>query len=144
MEFKKIMSAVALMGAMTLASGTASAKGTYWDEWELQFSSGGTTGCYVCHDTSNSSFNAFGTLFKGTSHKTAAALTSAVTNVGNTINPDTNNTYGTDWAAGSLPSVSSGGSSGGGGGCVTTSIATPLTMALAMLTLGFFVRRKKD
>ena len=33
---------------------------------------------------------------------------------------------------------------GSGGGCVTSSIFAPISMALAMLSLGFFVRRKKD
>ena len=31
-----------------------------------------------------------------------------------------------------------------GGGCVVTSVTTPLMMVLTMLSLGFFVRRKKN
>ena len=42
------------------------------------------------------------------------------------------------------PLTGGGSSSGGGGGCLTASVSTPLMMVFAMLTLGFFVRRKKD
>ncbi|MDQ7001134.1 MAG: hypothetical protein Q9N02_00410 [Ghiorsea sp.] len=36
------------------------------------------------------------------------------------------------------------GTSSSGGGCIASSATTPLMMVLAMLSLGFFVRRKKD
>jgi len=43
-----------------------------------------------------------------------------------------------------LPAVAVPAAAGSSGGCVTSAATTPLMMILAMLTLGFFVRRKKD
>jgi len=42
------------------------------------------------------------------------------------------------------PVVSVPAAGGSSGGCVTSAATTPLMMVIAMLTLGFFVRRKKD
>ena len=135
MEFKKLMSAVALMGAMFASSGTASAQQAYYNVLTATY--GTKTACYVCHDTTGKSgFTTFGTAFSNIAHKQDNGVAAYA---------QLDATYGAELTAGTLPQASSsGGAAGGGGGCVTDSIATPLTMALAMLTLGFFVRRKKD
>ena len=131
MEFKKLMSAVALMGAMTVAGGTASANtgaAAAFDAYYIEASS-----CTLCHTAAPGLRTTVGIdwLAAGGS-KDAGPTDWAAFNAasGSVYTPDPNYVPPT--------------SGGGGGGCVTSSIATPLSMALAMLTLGFFVRRKKD
>ncbi len=134
MEFKKLMSAAVLLGAVSMGAATASAQQAYYNNLTSIY--GAKTACYVCHDsTGKSGWTTFGADFAARPHKA---------DNGTAAFGQLDSTYGAQLTAGTLPQATTTSSGGGGGGCVTSSITTPLTMALAMLTLGFFVRRKKD
>jgi len=154
MNLKKIVTTAAVLSALSIGATAASASTAY-------MSTGGivdqkypganiTNSCFICHTGTPGAMTSYGNQFKnvggtGGGLGTVAQLTAIdgldadgdgisngteimnATGTGNTdviVNPN-------------APADSS-------GGCVTSSVTTPLMMVLAMLSLGFFVRRKKD
>jgi len=160
MKLKKTITAIAALGAISFGGMTASANtpavGTLGTTSGLSI----TQGCTTCHTgasttalgSSGSARNAFGTAFKATSNKTNNyAITTAQWDALKVLDSDgdgaTNLKEITDGTnPGVDPNASSGNTSSGssGGGCMTAELTTPLMMVLGMLTLGFFVRRKKS
>ena len=154
---KKIITAAAIAGALTMGANTASAEPTAITTFNANY---GTTisNCAVCHTTSTGSGgarNAFGDNFK-TAGGVKSAYTPNWTSL-DAMDADADGTLnGAEIAAGNAPAgngtlasptdiaTTPAPTSGGGGGCVTSSVTTPLMMVLAMLSLGFFVRRKKS
>ncbi len=143
MEFKKLMTAAAMIGAMSFGASTASADSTVKAVFDGIYPSN-TNSCYICHTGTPGPLTAYGSAYKnagGPKVANNAANVTAATDAINAIDAQ----FATQIANNTLPDAApAAGGGGGGGGCVTSSITTPLTMALAMLVLGFFVRRKKD
>ena len=135
MKLKKIVSALTLFVGMTALTTTASANGGALKAFDIRYITNST--CTTCHSGAMPG----GTVYQiGKDWKRFGG---------------TSQTAPTDWAGfDAIWAAAYGGvdpnppaantDSASVGGCVTDSIATPLSMALAMLTLGFFVRRKKD
>jgi len=141
MNLKKILTVTAVAGTLLVGATAANATSDAQALFNARYLADDTA-CTTCH--------------------ASASITSA-----NTVgaawlsNGGTKTTAPTDWtgfetAAGStfggvdpawvdpatvVPTTTT---SSSGGGCVTSSVATPLMMVLAMLSLGFFVRRKKS
>ncbi len=164
---KKIILTAAMLGAVSFSATTASASSTY-------MSTGGivdqkypganlTNSCNICHTGAPGTMTSYGNQFKnvpggtGGGAGTVAALTAIdgldadgdgipngteITNATGTNSLDVITNVTTGATTTTDTGTSDTGSSGGG--CVTSSVTTPLMMVLAMLSLGFFVRRKKD
>jgi len=147
MEFKKIMTVAAMIGAISFGATTASAQQGALTAAIGQY---GTVpqGCVACHSDGNGQKNtvtAAWLAFGGT--KSTGPTNWAGFDAADSDNDGIAN--GAEFMAGTtayttVSTTPSTGGDSGGGGCVTSSVTTPLTMVLAMLTLGFFVRRKKD
>ena len=109
------------------------------------------TSCATCHTTAPQ-LNPFGTAYfqVGGTKNSGYTLTAGAWSSLSVLDSDGDGTDNvTEITNGSNPGMSGTTAAASQGsasmtGCMTASIATPLTMALAMLTLGFFVRRKKD
>jgi hypothetical protein len=104
-------------------------------------------GCFACHADGNGQKNAVTAAWLsagGTSQSAPTNWTQFDTadSDGDGVNNQTEIERGT--APYTNPNASASASSGGGGGCIASSATTPLMMLLTMLSLGFFVRRKKD
>ena len=156
---KKIILSAAMLGALSLSVSTASAEPTAITTFNTNYGTN-ISSCAVCHTTAdgnaNSARNAFGADFKtaggGKPNYTPVWATLDGMNSGGLAVPDNGTVIGNGNApaGGTLanPTVSATTpttpSGGGGGGCVASSATTPLMMVLAMLSLGFFVRRKKS
>ncbi len=96
------------------------------------------TNCTTCHaSASSTNANAVGTAWLNAGGTKTAAPTDWAA-----FETAAGSTFGgvdPNWTAPTTTTTSS----SSGGGCVTSSVTTPLMMVLAMLSLGFFVRRKK-
>ena len=162
MNLKKIVTTAAMLSALTLSANTASAEPPALGTFNANYTTA-VTNCLLCHTTSTAAggvLNSFGLNFKtaggtkpaygpnfgaldvmdadgdGTDNKTQIVAGNA---------PAGNGTLTAFTVPAAAPAPAApGGGGGGGGGCVTSSVTTPLMMVLAMLSLGFFVRRKKD
>ena len=154
MEYKKLMSAAALMAAMSFGSTTASAETLALTNLTNMMSPTPLqTSCATCHTSSTTgALNLFGDAWKAKGGgKPLYTLSTINSDALGLEDSDSDGTINDDELnAGTNPGVAAAGTttttaaSSSGGGCVTGSVTTPLTMVLAMLTLGFFVRRKKD
>ncbi|MDX8387983.1 MAG: hypothetical protein R8M46_05550 [Ghiorsea sp.] len=163
MEFKKLMTAVALFGALSFGATAVSANTGALTNLKATSGLAVTQGCVACHvgatatTAPNTSRNSFGTAFKATSPKPNYTFTTANWDALKVLNSDSdaNGTNLAELTAETNPGIDQSAttttttttttsSSGGGGGCIASAATTPLMMVLAMLTLGFFVRRKKD
>jgi len=154
MNLKTIITSAAIAGALTMGATTASAQALALTNFNANYTTT-VTSCALCHTTATTSgtLNTFGANFK----TAGGAKTAYMPNWGTLdgMDADGNGVFnGVQIAAGDAPAgngtlaaitdiVVAGGTSSGGG-CVTSSVTTPLMMVLAMLSLGFFVRRKKD
>ncbi len=153
---KKIVLSAAMLGALSISANTASATPTALANFNANYGTS-VTSCALCHTTAdgnaNPALNAFGADFKTAGGaKPNYAPTFATLdgmNSGGLATPDN----GTVIAAGNAPAggtlaaptvTTTPTSSSSGGGCIASVATTPLMMVLAMLSLGFFVRRKKD
>jgi len=155
MNLKTIITSAAIAGALTMGATTASAQALALTNFNANYKTT-VTSCALCHTTATTTSGTLNTF--GLNFKTAGGAKNAyMPNWGNLdgMDADGNGTSnGSQIAAGDAPAgngtltaikdivVDGGGSSGGG--CVASSVTTPLMMVLAMLSLGFFVRRKKD
>ncbi|MDQ6988876.1 MAG: hypothetical protein Q9M19_03260 [Mariprofundaceae bacterium] len=163
MEFRKLMAAAALMAVVSFGASTASASTAYMNDGEIfdQKYPGAhlTNSCLFCHTGTPGAMTSYGDQFKaaggsGGGNGTLAQLTAIdgkdadgdniangteITNATGTNNLDVITNVTTGQVTTTADSDSS-----GGGGCMTASAATPLMMFLGLLSLGFFVRRKKD
>jgi len=161
MKLKKTITAIAALGAISFGGLTAHAEALALVNFNVNYGTS-VTSCALCHTTaspnSNSARNAFGQDFKTAGGSKSLYVANYATLDAMDSDND-GNLNGAQIAAGNAPagngtlasptatataaaSTSSGGSSGGG--CVTSTVTTPLMMVLGMLTLGFFVRRKKS
>jgi len=137
MEFKKLMTAVAILGVMSFGATTASAKQGANDAFNAHYVT--DAGCLECHDSNGNNKTALGNAWKsagGTQDagpKTASGWA--------TLDATYETAYGGIESTWTEPAAVA--PSDDGGGCVTSTLATPLMMVLTMLTLGFFVRRRK-
>ncbi len=154
---KKIILSAAMLGALSLSANTASAKPTALNNFNAHYGTS-VTSCALCHTTAdgnaNTARNAFGADFKNAGGGKTLYMPNWTTldgmNSGGLASPNN----GAVIAAGNAPaggtlanpavSATTPSSSSSGGGCIASSATTPLMMVLAMLSLGFFVRRKKD
>jgi len=159
MKLKKTITIITALGTLSFGGMTASANtpavGTLGTTSGLSI----TQGCTTCHTgattsalgSSGSVRNAFGTAFKVTSNKTNNyAITTAQWDALKVLDSDGDGadnlkelTDGTNPGVSSSATTATTSSGGSSGGCVTSTVTTPLMMVLGMLTLGFFVRRKK-
>jgi len=155
MNLKKILTTAAILGAVTFSASTASAQSAYVaDLSQIGFTLTAANGdsCLACHASAwNATNKDKGVTPFAADYKLGVATFSAITagealalglkdSDGDGIDNATEAAAGTNFW-GVVPSAPA---SSGGGGCVTSSVTTPLMMVLAMLSLGFFVRRKKD
>jgi len=144
MEFKKLMTTAAILAAMsfgaTTASATTSAKAVFDAEYGA---AGSAVSCFVCHTGTPGSMTAYGNQYKAAGGGKNGTLGAILAIDGLDADGD-GVTNGAEIAAGTEINPAAVPSSSSGGGCVTSSVTTPLMMVLAMLSLGFFVRRKKD
>ena len=156
---KKIITAAAIAGALSLSVNIASATPTALSNFNTNYGTS-VTSCALCHTTAdgnaNPARNAFGADFKNAGGGKTLYMPNWTTldgmNSGGLASPNNGAVIaaGNAPAGGTLtnPAVSATtttpSSGGGGGGCIASSATTPLMMVLAMLSLGFFVRRKKD
>ena len=133
MELKKLFSAVILAAAVTVASGTASANTGAYNAFNDRYVTNST--CTTCHTGSPGAITALGTDWKTFG--------------------GTNQTAPTDWTSfdaiyatayggvdPNAPTTSANQGTATVGGCITASSTAPLMMLFAILTLGFFIRRK--
>jgi len=152
MNLKKIVTTAAITGALTMSASVASAMPTAQTNFNTHYNVN-TSSCAICHTTAdgykNKARNSFGDAFKNAGGGKPNYMPTSWTSL--------DATYGATIAAGNAPAgngtlaaptstatTTTSSSSSGGGGCVASSATTPLMMVLAMLSLGFFVRRKKD
>ena len=132
---KKIILAATLMGALVSVSGVANATSEAQSLFNARYLTNDVS-CNTCHASATvTTANAVGLAWLGAGGtKTTAPTDWAAfeTKAGSTFG-------GVDpaWTPPAAPATSS-------GGCITSSAATPLMMVLAMLTAGFFVRRKNS
>jgi len=161
MKLKKTITIIAALGALSFGAMNAQAEALALSNFNGNYGTT-VTSCALCHTSAsptsaNKARNAFGTDFKTAGGSKSAYVANYTTL--DTMDSDGDLTLnGAQIAAGNAPagngtlasptatataaaSTSSGGSSGG---CVTAAVTTPLMMVLGMLTLGFFVRRKKS
>ena len=140
MNLKTIVTTAAIAGALTMGASAASADVGATAAFNAHYTVQDTT-CLTCHAgaAAPKTHTAFGTDWianggtKNTGPATAAGWDALDANWLATYGP-----VKSTWTA-PVPAAPS-----SGGGCVTSSVTTPLMMVLAMLSLGFFVRRKKD
>jgi len=138
MNLKKILMVTAVASTMVAGATVANAKAEAQALFNARYLADDTA-CTTCHSATTYVRNAVGSAWLGaggtkTTAPTdwAAFETKAASTFGG-VDPN--------WTA---PVVTAAADSSSGGGCVTSSATTPLMMVLAMLSLGFFVRRKKD
>ncbi|MDX8382137.1 MAG: hypothetical protein R8M14_08515 [Ghiorsea sp.] len=151
MKLKKTITAIAVLGALSVGAATANAQVRYIAEVNTALGSSYNTSsdCIICHSAANNSggdkgVTAFAAVWKGlASTSTIGALTSGTSLSAADQTTLANATAPTTTATTTTTTTTDTGSSSSGG-CVTSAVTTPLMMFLGMLTLGFFVRRKKD
>ncbi len=142
---KKITTAVAIAGALTMGATTASALQSAADAFNAHYTvQADTTTCLTCHNgaAAPKTHTAFGNDWLANGGTKSAGPTTAAG--WTALDAKYLNTYGpvkSTWVA---PTTTTTATSSSGGGCVTSTATTPLMMVLAMLSLGFFVRRKKS
>ncbi|MDQ7003934.1 MAG: hypothetical protein Q9N67_02990 [Ghiorsea sp.] len=135
------------MGAVSLSATTASAQQGALDALNIGFGSN-LTSCSVCHTTAPA-LNTFGDAWRTAGGLKAGSGLVNFTTLGDAdIDGDGINNRD-EAVAGTLQdglatATATTTTTDSGGGCVTSSVTTPLMMVLAMLSLGFFVRRKKS
>ena len=158
---KKIILSAAMLGALSLSANIASATPTALNNFNTNYTTS-VTSCALCHTTAdgnaNSALNAFGSDFKAAGGgkpnyaPNFTALDAMDSDGDGTTNgaeiaagtaPGGNGTLASPTSTATTTTTTPSSSGGGGGGCIASSVTTPLMMVLAMLSLGFFVRRKK-
>ncbi|WP_038246520.1 hypothetical protein [Ghiorsea bivora] len=156
MNLKKIVTTAAIAGALTMGGTIVSAQPLALSNFNVNYGTT-VTSCALCHTTNatTGTLNAFGANFKTAGGAKTAYMPNWATLDGMDADAD-GVLNGAQIAAGNAPAgngtlaaptdivVTTTAASSSGGGCVTSSLTTPLMMVLAMLSLGFFVRRKKD
>ncbi|MDQ6977108.1 MAG: hypothetical protein Q9M75_03245 [Ghiorsea sp.] len=156
MNLKKIVTTAAIAGALTMGAAVANASTVYMDVGGIvdQKYPGAniTNSCFICHTGTPGAMTSYGNQFKnvggtGGGLGTVAQLTAIdgldADGDGTTTGTEITNATGTG-NTDVIVNPNAPAASSSGGGCVTSSVTTPLMMVLAMLSLGFFVRRKKD
>jgi uncharacterized low-complexity protein len=157
MNLKNIITTAAIASALTMGATTASAHPTALANFNTNYGTS-VISCALCHTTAdgnaNSALNAFGQDFKNAGGGRPNYAPNFVTldgmNSGGLASPDNgtvirnNNAPAGGTLANPAVTAATTTPSSGGGGCIASAATTPLMMVLAMLSLGFFVRRKKD
>jgi len=143
---KKIITAAAITGALTMGATTASANTGAMTAAKGHYASVGAS-CKTCHADGNGQKNVVTAAWKTAGGTSMSAPTNWT--AFDTADSDGDGTSNkAEIEAGTAPytkpSSTATSTSDGGGGCIASSATTPLMMVLAMLSLGFFVRRKKD
>ena len=142
MEFKKLMSAAALIGAMSFGASTASADTGAAAAFDAHYVNNST--CVSCHLGTPGTLTNLGLDWKAAGGTKKAGPGAAGWATLDATYADSFGGVDTTAATTTTPTTTTTSSDSGGGGCVASSATTPLMMVLAMLTLGFFVRRKKS
>ena len=135
---KKIITAAVIAGALTMGATTASALAGAQTAFNAHYTVQDTN-CTTCHTstaTPKTTHTAFGNDWLANGGTKSAGPAQAGWDV---LDAKYTSTYGPVKAT--TPTTPT---SDGGGGCIASSATTPLMMALVMLSLGFFVRRKKS
>ncbi|MDX8384400.1 MAG: hypothetical protein R8M45_09985 [Ghiorsea sp.] len=145
MEFKKLMGAALMLGAITFGATTASANQGASDAFNAHFTT--SAACTTCHANSSKPIGVFSAIGLAWRTNTGTANAGPTTQAGwDALDADTAATMYlpvlSTWSF--TPPTNNDNNDSGSGGCVTSSVATPLMMFLAILSFGFFVRRKKD
>jgi len=145
MGLKSIITTAAIAGALTMGATTASANTGAASAFDAHYNP--NSSCTTCHTstaTPAATITAIGTAWKNNGGTKNAGPTTQAQWDALDADAAIAGTYTVDpnWTlpAGTTTTTSS----SSGGGCVSSSATTPLMMVLAMLSLGFFVRRKKD
>ncbi len=142
MKKNNTMTIAALAGSLCFGAMTASASPSAKSVFDSVYpAAASTTACTVCHTGSPGSLTQYGIDYMGAGG-TSPGLASAMRAI-ETFDPDGDGlTYLDEINNGTIAPVSGGQGTASVGGCLTSSASTPLMMLLAMLTLGFFIRRK--
>ena len=138
---KKTILSAAIVGVLTAGIGTANATSTAQGLFNARYLNDDTA-CNTCHaSATNTVANAVGQAWLGaggtktTAPTDWAAFETAAGSTFGGVDPN--------WTDPATTTTTTSSSSSSSGGCITSAVATPLMMVLAMLSLGFFVRRKK-
>jgi len=136
---KKITMLAVLLGVFSVCSTVASANSGAAAAFDAHFNS--PSNCQSCHSGSPGTVYQLGLDWKAQGGTSQAGLS---TQAGwDAFDLKYANTYGgvnPSWTFSSPTPIGTASTTG----CVTSSLSTPLMMMFAMLSLGFFVRRKKD
>ena len=135
MNLKKILMVTAVASTMVAGATVANAKAEAQALFNARYLADDTA-CTTCHSATTYVRNAVGSAWLGAGGTKTTAPTDWAA-----FEAAAGSTFGGVDPAWTAPVASSSSSSGG---CVASSVTTPLMMVLAMLSLGFFVRRKKD
>lgn len=135
---KKIITTAAMIAAVSFGAMSASANVGAGAAFDAHYVS--NSNCFSCHTGTPGTLIQLGIDWKAQ----GGGKDSGPTTVAGWDNLDAlySTTYGgvePTWVAPAAATAST-----SSGGCVTSSATTPLMMVLAMLALGFFVRRKKS
>ena len=141
MKSKQLFTAVSTLLFLLAGSFSANATSAQKDAFNSLYPAAASkTACTVCHTGSPTPFTAYGTAYMGVGG--SANPTASMQAIEN-MDPDGDGkTFLDEINAGTIAPISQGTASTTG--CLSSTIVTPLSLALAMLALGFFVRRKKD
>jgi len=153
---KKIITTAAMLAAVSFGAVTASAQSSYVADLTQigsALTSANADSCLVCHSGANNSAGDKGVTEFSIDYEAGVAAFGSITAAEATaLGAKDSDGDGTDNATeaaagtnfwGVVPTTTAT-SSSSGGGCITSSATTPLMMVLAMLSLGFLVRRKKS
>jgi len=140
MDIKKIITTTALFGAISLGATTASALQAAQDAFNAHYTVQ-VGDCLTCHAgaAAPKTHTQFGTDWianGGTKNTGPTGWTALDAMYLSTYGP----VKSTPTAAAATTAATDAAASGG---CMTTTLTAPLMMVLGMLSLGFFVRRKK-
>ncbi len=141
-NYKSLLKLTTLIGMTSLSAGIASANSTALANLKAHYNVTYPT-CNTCH-TSAPQLNVFGQDFALAGGTTAKGNLPNWTVLDGMDSDGDGITNAQEFANGTEPAGNASANQGTAtvGGCITASSTTPLAMLFAMLTLGFFIRRK--
>ena len=145
MVIKKVIGFMVMLGAMSLGAHVASASSSAKVVFDGVYP-GNTISCFVCHTGTPGSLTAYGVQYVSAGGINSGT-TAAINAIDNLDADNDGNTNGSEIAAGTDPSGNANTAStetASVTGCVSSGLSVPLLMLLALLSLGFLVKRKRS